>query len=350
MDLDAGVERALDLIEAVCRRDVSVTVMACSAKNAADVIIRAMRAGAREFLACPITATSISEAFSRATARHVRRRSNDPPGSCWFFKVPRAAPDRPLCQRTSPSRSQRKLLARLCSSTCILSWRGRARARYCAPVFRGRCPRQTWGVSTRIPRHHVVRHESGLMVLASRRCLRNASLAGAWRGKTVPNPPGRVRLCGRGHGFLLGNIPDILFETANIVYLVVEGNLPALRNARRLISYFTARENAPALEVVLNRHNSRTVEIDEESTLKALSRPVDWKIPNDYMSVRGAQNLGVPLVTRIRRSRAPTAQMANAACRSSAGLAQQPTPVATKGDKWKFWTSNATRPLSTARS
>ena len=40
VDLDAEVERALDLIEAICARDVSVTVMACLAKNAADVIIR----------------------------------------------------------------------------------------------------------------------------------------------------------------------------------------------------------------------------------------------------------------------------------------------------------------------
>jgi pilus assembly protein CpaE len=151
-------------------------------------------------------------------------------------------------------------------------------------------------------------------------------------------------------GSCSGNIPDILFETANLIYVVTEGNLPALRNARRLISYFSGRENAPALDVVLNRHNSRTVEIDEESALKALSRPVDWKIPNDYAAVRGAQNLGVPLVDSDTSIARVLGRMASAAVSPCTGPREQTAAAPTKGDKWKFWTSSGTRPLSTARS
>jgi pilus assembly protein CpaE len=351
VDLDAGVERALDLIEAICRKDVSVTVMACSAKNAADVIIRAMRAGAREFLASPITATSISEAFSRATARHVSLVAERSTGRLLVFQSAKGgAGSTTLATNFSVALAKKNVgpvvlvdlhpqlgevalglgIAPQFSVADALANVGRLDADFLATM--------------------LIRHESGLMVLAS------ADAYGTHRS-LERGAEKLFRILREEYAFVVvdtgscsGNIPDILFETANIVYLVVEGNLPALRNARRLISYFTARENAPALEVVLNRYNSRTVEIDEESTLKALSRPVDWKIPNDYLSVRGAQNLGVPLVAADTAIARAISQMANAACRSLAGLTDQTAPAATKGDKWKFWTSNATRPLSTARS
>jgi Flp pilus assembly CpaE family ATPase len=129
---------------------------------------------------------------------------------------------------------------------------------------------------------------------------------------------------------------------------VTEVNLPALRNARRLISWFASKECE--VEVVLNRFNSRKVEIDEESTTKALSRPVDWNIPNDYMAVRGAQNLGASLVMQDTPISRAVRQMAKGACRKPAAAAGHNAVAALRGDKWKFWTSKNIRPLSTAHS
>jgi pilus assembly protein CpaE len=145
--------------------------------------------------------------------------------------------------------------------------------------------------------------------------------------------------------------PDPLFEVADSIYLVTESNLPALRNARRMISYLGEKKWDRGLEVVLNRFNSRMVEIDEPSTAKALARPVDWKIPNDYMAVRGAQNLGTPLVRQENTSVSRAVrEMANAACGKSTGGRDESRALAVKGEKWKFWISNSTRSLSTARS
>jgi len=351
VDLDAGVERALDLIEAICRKDVSVTVMACSAKNAADVIIRAMRAGAREFLASPITASSISEAFSRATARHVSATIERSTGQLLVFQGAKGGAGSTTLATNFAVALTKKNAGQVVLVDLHPQLGEVALGLGIVPQFSVADALANVGrLDADFLATMLIRHESGLMVLAS------ADAYGTHRS-LERGAEKLFRILREEFAFVVvdtgscsGNIPDILFETANIVYLVVEGNLPALRNARRLISYFTARENAPALEVVLNRHNSRTVEIDEESTLKALSRPVDWKIPNDYMSVRGAQNLGVPLVAADTAIARAIAQMANAACRSSVGLAEQAAPAAGKGDKWKFWTSNATRPLSTARS
>ena len=79
---------------------------------------------------------------------------------------------------------------------------------------------------------------------------------------------------------------------------LVEASIPALRNGRRMISFMAGRERNPHVEVILNRFNAREIEIDENSVTKALARPVDWRIPNDFPAVRTAENTGVPLAMK----------------------------------------------------
>ena len=195
-----------------------------------------------------------------------------------------------------------------------------------------------------------MRHDTGLMVLASSDAYgTHRSLErGAEKLFRILREEFAVVVVDAGS--CSGNIPDVLFEMADTIYLVTEVNLPALRNARRLISWFAAKESERGLEVVLNRFNSRKVEIDEESTTKALSRPVDWNIPNDYMAVRGAQNLGTSLMMQDTPISRAVRQMARGACDKTAVARGQEALAALKGEKWKFWTSKNIRPLSTAPS
>jgi pilus assembly protein CpaE len=326
-------------------------VIACSARNAADVIIRAMRAGAREFLAAPITAATIGEAFSRASARHPSVAMERSMGQLLAFQGAKGGAGVTTFATNFAVALARKDAGNVALIDLHPQLGEVALSLGLAPQF---SVSDALGNVGRLDADFLstllMRHESGLLVLAS------ADAYGTHRS-LERGAEKLFRVLREEFAFVVvdagacsGNIPDILFETANRIYLVTEGNLPALRNARRLISYFIGRDNAPVLELVLNRFNSRTVEIDEESVLKALSRPVDWKIPNDYLAVRGAQNLGIPLVRTDTAIARAILQMAGAACRTSVGLGEQTAPAAQKGDKWKFWTSSGTRPLSTARS
>jgi pilus assembly protein CpaE len=99
-------------------------------------------------------------------------------------------------------------------------------------------------------------------------------------------------------GTAAGGAEETLLDLADTVYLVTEVSIPALRNARRLMSFMAGRERNPHVEVILNRFNAREIEIDENSATKALARPVDWKIPNDFPAVRTAENTGVPLAMK----------------------------------------------------
>jgi pilus assembly protein CpaE len=80
-----------------------------------------------------------------------------------------------------------------------------------------------------------------------------------------------------------------------MVYLILQVSLPELRNANRIVSEFFQAET-PQLEIVLNRFNQRSLEIDEEAITKALTRQAKWKVPSDYIAVRKAQNSASPIV------------------------------------------------------
>jgi len=75
VDLDSNPEDALDLVEGICACGAA-TVMVYSVRADSDLMIRCMRAGAREFLTQPLTPTSMAEALVRAS---VRRPAIRPP-------------------------------------------------------------------------------------------------------------------------------------------------------------------------------------------------------------------------------------------------------------------------------
>jgi len=71
--IDSDLEVAMDVVEALCVRKPSTTVMVYSMTNDGDRMVRSMRAGAREFLTSKVTSTVLQEALLRAVARHMQQ-------------------------------------------------------------------------------------------------------------------------------------------------------------------------------------------------------------------------------------------------------------------------------------
>jgi pilus assembly protein CpaE len=351
VDLDGGVEPGLVLIETISRLDVSLTVMACSSGNEADLVIRAMQAGAREFFAASPAAATLIEAFSRAASRRQTAGRERVQGKVLVFQGSKGGAG----LTTLATNFAVSLNTQNGGGVVLVDLHPQlgeiALGLGIAPRFSvADALENAVRLDADFLATMLVRHKSGLMLLTS------PDTYGAHRSLERGSEK-LFRILREAFAYVVvdagacsGNTPDAVFEIADTVYLVTEVNLPALRNARRLISYFAARESTRGLEVVLNRFNSRAVEIDEESVVKALSRPIDWKIPNDYMAVRGAQNLGVPLIEHDSPIARAIAGMARAATGKPVNVHERKAAAGVKVDKWKFWTSNNIRPLSTARS
>lgn len=76
IDLDGDTEFALDLVDSISVNDAA-TVMVYSAKSDPNLVVRCMRAGAREYLTAPYDEDTIAEAMVRAAA--ARRPEARPP-------------------------------------------------------------------------------------------------------------------------------------------------------------------------------------------------------------------------------------------------------------------------------
>jgi pilus assembly protein CpaE len=351
VDLDPAVEPAIELIETICSLSVSVTVMACWTRNEGDVVIRAMRAGAREFLIEPLASGALREALNRAASRREQRTPARASGKILIFRGAKGGTG----VTTIATNFAIALTKETRGGVVLVDLHPQLGD---AALSLGMTPRfsivDALANSSRLDADFLgtmlLQHKSGLAVL----------------GSPEEHPSGASRSLDRGAeklfrvlrdefeyvvvdaGSSAGTTPDSLFEAADTIYLVTEANLPSLRNARRVISYLESKGSN--LELVLNRFNSRTVEIDEASAAKALARTPDWKIPNDYMAVRGAQNLGVPLMEQDKPVSRAIAEMAKSAISLNSDGTAPISESVTKGEKWKFWTSSNTRPLSIARS
>jgi pilus assembly protein CpaE len=299
VDLDTNVEQALGLIENVCSRDAAATVMATSRSRDDGLLIRSMRAGAREFLPDPIAAKTITEAVARALARREKSQQHATAGKVLIFAGSKGGSG----VTTVATNFAIALTKEDAGKVAIIDmdWQ-------LGEVALGLGLTPQFSILDALKNEErldadfltsmLARHTSGLAVLASPEQYTSFN----------PLPSAVRRLFGiLRHEFAFVVVDagaatcgaeETLLDLADTVYLVTEVSIPALRNARRLMSFIAGRERNPHVEVILNRFNAREIEIDENSATKALARPVDWKIPNDFPAVRTAENTGVPLAMK----------------------------------------------------
>ena len=83
VELDSDPEQALDTVEHICGSS-SATVMVYSARTDPELLVRCMRAGAREFLTQPIASGTIAEALVRASVRRPMGRAAKKAGGKLF--------------------------------------------------------------------------------------------------------------------------------------------------------------------------------------------------------------------------------------------------------------------------
>jgi pilus assembly protein CpaE len=86
-----------------------------------------------------------------------------------------------------------------------------------------------------------------------------------------------------------------LFDKSAIVYLIAQVGITELLNANRMISkFFFTRDQT--LQIVLNRFKPSDLLFDEKKIAEALTRPAQWKVPDDYAVARRTRETATPMV------------------------------------------------------
>jgi len=322
IDLDSDPEIALDLVEGLCG-DSPATVMVYSAIADSELMIRCMRAGAREFLTLPFAPGTVAEAMVRAAVRRTTIKSPNPKRPdgklCVFFGAKGGAGVTTVATNFAISaarESDRKTLL----IDLDLPF---------GDVALGLGLTAAWSTAdalqnyTRLDSNFLsrllIKHDSGLWVLTAPGKVINLPL--------VPDAVNKLLAVARQDfdyvvvdtGSRLDLTATAMFEADAVVYLVSQVGLPELRNSNRIISeYFKA--DFPQLEIVLNRYMPSSLGIDEEHITRALTRRAQWKIPDEHATVRKMQGTATPLIMGDSQISRVIRQMARAAC----GLGAEP--------------------------
>jgi pilus assembly protein CpaE len=314
VDLDSNPEYALDLVETISSNGMA-TAMVYSAQSDPDLLVRCMRAGAREYLMLPFDRGEIAEALVRASVLCSAARPQKKVGGklLVFLGAKGGMGVTTLACNFAVSLAeehrQRTLLIDLNLPLGDAAINLGLKAQYSiVSAFQN---------SARLDSHLLVtllaRHDSGLSVLAAPSELAPTYVTADAVDKLLEVARQEFEYVVVDAGSRLDLQRKNLFDDSATLYLVTQVGIPELRNSHRLISQLSA-DGGPKLEVVLNRYDPRSLEISEEHITKALTRPAAWKIPNNYAAVRRMQNTATPLTHDDSPISRAIRQMTKAAC------------------------------------
>ncbi|MBL8816961.1 MAG: AAA family ATPase [Planctomyces sp.] len=93
-----------------------------------------------------------------------------------------------------------------------------------------------------------------------------------------------------------GKLDVTAMEVANKVLLVTQLDLSCLRNVVRIMQFLEQFNGVKdKIEIVVNRMGLEDSDISLNKALETIGRKVFWQLPNDYATMVGARNNGVPL-------------------------------------------------------
>lgn len=312
--LDSDPESAFDVVEGLCAGNAT-TVMVYSAQTDLDLAIRFMRAGAREFLTLPLLRADIIGALARISIRRLpARHARKTPRKMFVFLGAKGG-----CGVTTIASNFAVALAQESGQRTLLIDFGLPLGD--AALNLGMVTEYNTAnafqdfsrLDTNFLNSLLAKHSSGLSVLAG---------PGEFSPVEIPKEAidKLLTVARRSFDYVVvdaGSRIDLretaLFDDSASLYLIAQVGVTELRNANRLISqFFSARSQK--LQVVLNRYTPHALLFDERQIDKALTRPADWKVPDDFAAARRTRNTATPVAMEDSPISRVIRQMARTAC------------------------------------
>jgi pilus assembly protein CpaE len=313
VDLDSDPVNALAVVERLCA-DTQATVMVYSVNNDSDLMVRCMRAGAREFISLPVTQSFMAEALMRASLRVATIRSTKRADGrlCVFWGAKGGSGVTTVATSFAVAAAieskQRVLLIDLDlpMGDAVLNLG-------LVPQYSTIDALQNYQrLDANFLSKLLVTHESGLSVLAAPGKLVPVPITTEAVDKLIYVARQEFDCVVADSGSRFDLTGTTLFDPNANVYLVTQVSIPELRNSNRLVSEFFAARS-PKFEIVLNRYEPSSLGLDDDHIAKILTRRPQWKVPNDFAAVRGMQNNANPTALNQSGIARVIRQMARAA-------------------------------------
>jgi len=320
VDLDGDPKLALNMVESICD-DGSRTVMVFSERADQELVMRCMRAGARELLVLPITAAEMADALARVSVRlpgaHARRKTGH---LCVFLGAKGG------CGVTTIASNFAVLLAQESGKKTLLIDLGIPLGDVAINfgIVAKFSTNDAFQDSSRLDATFLSsllnRHSSGLFILTAPGEFPQNKI-------TVDVVDRLLAVARQSFDYVVvdaGYRPDLkdsaLLDIFASTYLVTQVDIAELRNSNRLISQFFSTKGRK-LQIVLNRYTPKTLLFDDEQITKALTRPAQWKIPDDYATAQRTRHTAAPLALE----NSPISKVIRRMAREACGLPEKGT-------------------------
>ncbi len=298
VDLNWEPDKTFRAIEDLKFKFPELHLILTSAESTPETILRALRAGAEEFLAQPFNWPEVMQAFDKIRERIIQQTVT---GERQGHIVTVFSTKGGVGTTTVATNLAVSLAMQQKQSSCIVDLVLQFGA---VTSFLGLEPtytildlaRNLQRIDALMLEGSLVKHASGVRVLAEPFQVEEASRV------TATDIDQILDALVQTFDFVVIDTPKEFDETtflaldrAHIILFVTEMNVPSLRNAHRALESFERlRINPGKVRLVLNRQEkSKLITID--SVEKTLATPTFWTLPNDYPTAVAALNQGVPI-------------------------------------------------------
>lgn len=306
VSIDADPEKGLQLVAQLRETAPKCNILVVSSSTDGNVILRAMRAGAREFLTQPVRIEDLVAALERISHQFLGRGDAKQSGSTVIavagatggVGTTSLAVNLGCYLAQEPSRSVALIDLDLCLGD--------------ADVFLDTIPDYTLlDVAQNVTRldftllkRSLTKHASGLFLLPRPVQLEDVNHITA-------------EDLNRAMGLLKATFTHLIVDLSKSytamdrvamnlcthLLLVTQLDLPCLRNVVRLMTSFNEIDGlADKVKIVVNRVGLDNGQISLKKAQDTIGREIYWQVPNEYQAMVQARNNGVPLLEHAPRS------------------------------------------------
>jgi pilus assembly protein CpaE len=341
--LDSDPDKAIALLEKMRTDAPDCALLAISSSSDGQRILKAMRAGAKEFLTLPVTLEDLMAALARIS----QAKFGGTDGRSRTSRIIAVAGASGGVGCTSVAVNLGCILAANPANTVALVDLDLAVGD--ADVFLDTIPdyslidvtQNVARLDFQLLKRSMTKHSSGLYLLPRPVQLQDVRLI---------NPDSLRRVFGLLKATFSHIVIDLskgytetdqaAIEFANDVLLVVQLDLPCLRNLVRLQMSFDEIEGLrDKLKIVVNRVGLESGQIKLKKARETIGRDIFAQIPNDYRTMVEVRNNGVPLLEHAPKAAITQAMQQMATALTNGGSAEPAEEVPAAGAGSSSWIS-----------
>ena len=301
IDLDSDDQKALALIENMARKFPSCNIIAVSSRSDGQLILGAMRSGAREFLNSPIQIDELVSSLDRVSTSITGDGKSSKSGQ--VISIAGASGG---VGTTSIAVNLACALAQKPENGVVMIDLDLSLGD--ADVFLDMIPDYTLldvaqnisRLDLALLRKSLTKHESGVYLLPRPVQLEDVETIGPEEFKKV------IGLLKASFSHLVIDLSKAYsqldlaaLQSSDHVLLLTQLDLPCLRNVVRLLTSLETYDGvAEKVKIVVNRTGLDRLQISANKAEETIDRQIFWRIPNDYSNVSESRNNGVPLIVQ----------------------------------------------------